>query len=919
MKYPNIIFFRFKNYSEIDSYLLNDKYECTFNITDNINDLNKLFDPNYHLLITYGNDEKEYHKTILPNIVARFSSRWIHKNKEHTLNIDEFNSTINYCYINNVISERKLQRPEFSIFTTCYNTWDKFDRVYKSLINQKFKDWEWIILDDTPIPKDSKPKHFEFLREKCKNDSRIRLYCRAENSGNIGNVKNEAVSLCRGKYVLELDHDDEILPDCLFDAVEEFKDDEVGFVYMDFINIYEDGRNFSYGDFICKGYGGYYCQKYNDKWVNVYITPNINNITLSHLVCCPNHPRIWRKSVLQELENYSEFLPICDDYEILLRTALNTKIVKIHKLGYIQYMNDGNSNFSLIRNGEINRIGPNHIFPQFYQMYNVNDKMKQLDAYEDENFIFNHSQIWKRENYRHQYCNKIVNKDYKKQYCLIGEETLEISELSELYKDKTNSFIILSNRLEIERLQELLDSKGYGDMRCYSVLDCNREELERYFMLLCKYCDNYEIINSSHDLNNKSTKFIPLGLQCSVPEGIKRANLREYSYPFDWLWTPSKTTYNILNILINDGIEKTIEYMTQNYEYFLYLNNERFKITDQITKCQMNIETGVGITHFTIDNEYKEKLRKRLEKLLFEINNSYNIVFIYADAASPDLNYHLNDIEYGLDATEYLLKIYDLIITINKNIEILYFCWNERKKINNKIKYIGYEYQKDRDCVSEIIKNYLIKNYTENYVFLERHDIINNYIIKENKKSYLEIGIETGYTFTNINIDDKIGVDPDPKIELNNIIKKTSDDFFKDNDKNFDIIFIDGMHQVEYILKDFNNSVKFLNKNGIIFLDDVLPISKDEQEKIPINPIYENGILKYSSPWTGDVWKFMYYLLLNFKDKIDYRVFSHQNYRGVVKICLKENFTILESTLPTINSLDYDTDFKKYKEILCSI
>ena len=40
-------------------------------------------------------------------------------------------------------------------------------------------------------------------------------------------------------------------------------------------------------------------------------------------------------------------------------------------------------------------------------------------------------------------------------------------------------------------------------------------------------------------------KVITLGLQCSVPEGIKRAKLREYSYPFDWLWSPSKTTYNI--------------------------------------------------------------------------------------------------------------------------------------------------------------------------------------------------------------------------------------------------------------------------------------------------------------------------------------------------------------------------------------
>ena len=40
------------------------------------------------------------------------------------------------------------------------------------------------------------------------NDSRVRLYRRSENNGNIGNVKNEAISLCRGKYILEFDHDD---------------------------------------------------------------------------------------------------------------------------------------------------------------------------------------------------------------------------------------------------------------------------------------------------------------------------------------------------------------------------------------------------------------------------------------------------------------------------------------------------------------------------------------------------------------------------------------------------------------------------------------------------------------------------------------------------------------------------------------
>ena len=47
-------------------------------------------------------------------------------------------------------------------------------------------------MDDT-----DEDKHFAFLKEKCLSDNRI-----------IGNVKNEAISLCRGKYVLEMDHDD---------------------------------------------------------------------------------------------------------------------------------------------------------------------------------------------------------------------------------------------------------------------------------------------------------------------------------------------------------------------------------------------------------------------------------------------------------------------------------------------------------------------------------------------------------------------------------------------------------------------------------------------------------------------------------------------------------------------------------------
>ena len=203
-------------------------------------------------------------------------------------------------------------------------------------------------------------------------------------------------------------------------------------------------------------------------------------------------------------------------------------------------------------------------------------------------------------------------------------------------------------------------------------------------------------------------KFIPLGLQCSVPDAIKKTNLRKYSYPFDWLWCPSKTTYEIINILINNGVEQALEYMTTGYTYYNYLGNESYISVSNVTENQMNNMNGLGNTHFTINEEYKNKLRRRLERLVRDIKSNDNILFIYADAASPDQNYYLDDIEYGLDATEYLIKIYDLLYPINNNIKIIYFCWRERERCNNyKIDYISYEFKNKWFAISDIIKYYL--------------------------------------------------------------------------------------------------------------------------------------------------------------------------------------------------------------------
>ena len=249
------------------------------------------------------------------------------------------------------------------------------------------------------------------------------------------------------------------------------------------------------------------------------------------------------------------------------------------------------------------------------------------------------------------------------------------------------------------------------------------------------------------------------------------------------------------------------------------------------------------------------------------------------------------------------------------------------------------------NMVSKHIKEYLPEQICKlddkynayfNKIYNTRDEIINSIINNKQDINYLEIGVEYGTTIKNINTLNKTAVDPDPKFENIgkfsniNLIKLTSDAYFAnlddiykintiEEDHKFDIIFLDGMHQVEYIIKDIYNSLNYIKSDGKIFIDDILPIKEREQRKIPEKHYYENGILKYGESWTGDIWKVIYYLLLNFEDCFDIEVYnnSHQ-YRGVLMLYNINKFNILinEQILEIINNYTYENDFDNYKSLL---
>ncbi len=374
-KYPLVVFLHHKKdklHDYLNSQFLNIQFayevvEYNASKKDLIQKtINKFHSEEYNVLVTVGNDWKEFidiHSYLVPKI----NKKWIHLSmNEITSNIQDVNRRILNCFINYLPLRI---RPKISCFTTSFKSFEKIMRPFHSLQKQTFQDWEWVIIDDS-----DDDKHFKYMKEHVSSkDHRIRYFRKDYNNGNIGNVKNEAVSLCRGEYVLELDHDDEILPDCLEEIVAGFdKYPEVGFIYMNFAECYEDFKPFTYGKGWGMGYGDYYTQDYNGHTFQVATSVDINDLTMSNIVGVPNHPRAWRKSVLTEIGNYSECLPIADDYEILVLTALKTKMLKINKFAYIQYKNSGNNNFSLIRNGEITKL-QKEISHHYYQKFDISE------------------------------------------------------------------------------------------------------------------------------------------------------------------------------------------------------------------------------------------------------------------------------------------------------------------------------------------------------------------------------------------------------------------------------------------------------------------------------------------------------------------------------------------------------------------
>lgn len=102
---------------------------------------------------------------------------------------------------------KKSQKPLVSIVLPVYNAGNFLVETVSSVVNQTYKNWELICVND-----DSQDNSLSILQDFALQDSRIKVYSNNKNLG-VALNSNFAISKAKGKYLARMDADDVMMPD----------------------------------------------------------------------------------------------------------------------------------------------------------------------------------------------------------------------------------------------------------------------------------------------------------------------------------------------------------------------------------------------------------------------------------------------------------------------------------------------------------------------------------------------------------------------------------------------------------------------------------------------------------------------------------------------------------------------------------
>ncbi|MDZ5650713.1 glycosyltransferase [Nitrospirillum sp. BR 11828] len=186
----------------------------------------------------------------------------------------------------------------FSIVVPVYNTPPALlQAAVASVQAQWYPRWQLVLVDDAS-PNPGTQAALDRIR-----DPRITLLRQPANGG-ISNTTNAGLAAATGDFVVFLDHDDELTPDCLYELALSIAAHDPDFVYSDEDKLTEDGR-----------------------FTQPFFKPDWSPDTImSTMYTC--HVACVRSSLLRELGGLRPEYDGCQDWDLVLRLAERTRRIQ---------------------------------------------------------------------------------------------------------------------------------------------------------------------------------------------------------------------------------------------------------------------------------------------------------------------------------------------------------------------------------------------------------------------------------------------------------------------------------------------------------------------------------------------------------------------------------------------------------------
>lgn len=184
--------------------------------------------------------------------------------------------------------------------------------------------------------------------------------------------------------------------------------------------------------------------------------------------------------------------------------------------------------------------------------------------------------------------------------------------------------------------------------------------------------------------------FISIGCQCTTSSCMKKNNIRNMSYPFDWILSNPFFIHKILKLLLDENmnVETIVKDHFFKCDKYVKLFKKEHYHTCKNKYILFNAKYNIVFPHDKMNNKDIDKYVRRLNRLKKDIIHSKeNIKFIYVSQSSLDKgNFTIDKKHIINDVYENINKIYDLINKYNNNFDILIFdaILNEDKNILNK-------------------------------------------------------------------------------------------------------------------------------------------------------------------------------------------------------------------------------------------